>query len=703
MQAGIELAGRYRLEEQLDEGGMGSVWRATDLELRREVAVKVLPDRVADPEFARRIRHEALVGARLRHPGITVVHDVGMHDGQPFIVMELLDGQNLAARLRDDWQEGLPVDQAISLTVQAAEALQAAHDAGVIHRDLKPANLFLQANGVLKICDFGIALAADLSIGHTVEGKVLGTAKYMSPEQCKGKTSRELKSSTDLYSLGCVLYALLTGWPPFAGTNEQAIMFQHVHDQPVRLRALRPDISAELDALVMRLLSKDPGERPSIADMIAEMTGTVTRTGLPVFVQKPWAHPDHPAPAWPVRPVATKLLPPPDSGDLPATRSRPRHQALLPASGAGAVIAVAAAILIAHVVTGSPTPTPSPTPEVQSGTQHNYQVRPSQLSKGRVPLAAPPPPPLPLHPEGRLRDPGSKGVANVTFSPDDRILAAGDHNGWTYLWRVGAHTIIGKGVHDADNEYIWGVVFSSDGKTFATADNHLNAVIRNTAGAQGPIAMLPGPDETSVFAIAYSPDNKILAVGDSDGNTYLWNAVTATMITALPDPGSNGVHSVAFNSQGTEVAVGDANHHAYLFSVASHRQLADLIAPGSGQVSGVAFSPDGSILAAADNNGNTYLWNVATGRLIATLPGPKGASLRSVAFSPFGRYIAVADTDRQNPVLLWNVVTHKLVAVLHDPKSLGAQSVAFSMDGNTLGAADTNGYAYLWDVSSLNL
>ena len=172
MQAGTELVGRYVLERILGSGGMGDVWQANDRQLERPVAVKVMRDRLAD---SRRFQREARIAARLQHPGITVVHDVGIHDGQPFIVMELLHGSDLATVLNRTPGRRLSVEKAVSLIVQAAGALQAAHAAHVIHRDLKPANLFRPDNGALKICDFGVARIADAADGLTTAGHVIGT------------------------------------------------------------------------------------------------------------------------------------------------------------------------------------------------------------------------------------------------------------------------------------------------------------------------------------------------------------------------------------------------------------------------------------------------------------------------------------------------------------------------------------------------
>ena len=273
MQAGTEIAGRYVLENRLGSGGMGEVWRGTDRRLDRPVAVKVMRDRLTDPLVARRFQREAKIAARLQHPGITVVHDVGDHDGQPFIVMELLDGRDLAYMLEQTPGRRLPAEEAISLAIQAAEALQAAHAGHVIHRDLKPANLFLQSNGLLKICDFGIARAANMTDSLTSAGQAIGTAWYMSPEQCEGN---QVDERSDLYSLGCVLHELLTGQPPFPAGEALAIMYQH-RNTPAGPRTLRPDIPAELDTLVLNLLAKAPADRPPDASHVAAALKTVPR------------------------------------------------------------------------------------------------------------------------------------------------------------------------------------------------------------------------------------------------------------------------------------------------------------------------------------------------------------------------------------------------------------------------------------------
>jgi serine/threonine protein kinase len=301
MQAGLKLSRRYALQALLGSGGMGEVWRAVDEQLDRPVAVKVLREDLVDPELAARFRREARIAARLQHPGITVVHDVGSDDGHLFIVMELLHGRDLAAMLAEA-PAGLPTDVAVSLAIQAAEALQAAHAAHIVHRDLKPANLFVLNGGRLKICDFGIAWAVDSATHLTATGQAIGTPAYMSPEQCQGQ---EVDERSDLYSLGCVLYELLTGQPPFTGGQPLSIMLQHLNAAPAAPRTIRPNIPSELDRLVLELLAKDPVRRPADAGYVIAALRPFCYT--PTVKVEPFSRRDQESGELPDEPIARSI------------------------------------------------------------------------------------------------------------------------------------------------------------------------------------------------------------------------------------------------------------------------------------------------------------------------------------------------------------------------------------------------------------
>ncbi|MFD8636024.1 protein kinase [Streptomyces sp. NPDC059533] len=277
MRVGDRLADRYRLDRRLGQGGMGEVWRAHDVRLDRSVAVKVLLEAVTGEEAVARFLREATIGARLQHPGITVVHDVGQEDGRRFIVMELLSGEDLGTVLARE-RAGLPVDTALDLAAQTAEALAAAHEQSVVHRDLKPANLFLLSGDRVKVCDFGIAHSADATAGLTATGRVFGTPAYMAPEQVLG---RHVDARCDLYALGCVLYALLSGGPPF-GVEEPlyVLLRRHVEDAPPDL-----GISPALGGLLTALLAKAPADRPESAEAAAKaLRGLVGAGAAPAYV-----------------------------------------------------------------------------------------------------------------------------------------------------------------------------------------------------------------------------------------------------------------------------------------------------------------------------------------------------------------------------------------------------------------------------------
>jgi eukaryotic-like serine/threonine-protein kinase len=261
------LPPRYRDPQHLARGGMGDVYRATDAQLGRTVAIKVLADRYADDESVReRFKREALAAARLSgSPNTVTIFDVGESDGHPYIVMELLEGGTLEDRLKAGGAQD-PAD-VIRWLDQAAGALDSAHAAGIVHRDVKPGNLLLNDRGEVSVADFGVASAVGLD-SMTMTGTVLGTAGYLAPEQAKGERAT---AASDRYALGVVAYELLTGERPFASDSPTAEASAHVH-APIPYPSEHADVPPELDPVLRRALAKDPDERyPSSADFVAAL------------------------------------------------------------------------------------------------------------------------------------------------------------------------------------------------------------------------------------------------------------------------------------------------------------------------------------------------------------------------------------------------------------------------------------------------
>src|ERR671932_874993 len=260
--------GRYRILRKLGSGGMANVYLAEDEDLGRRVAIKIMNDRYAsDDTFSERFRREAKAAAALSHPNIVSIYDRGQANGTPYIAMEVIEGRSLKELILT--RGPLPIDQAIEFTKHILAALRFAHRNGIIHRDIKPHNVLVDAEGRLKVTDFGIARAGVSQM--TEAGSIIGTAQYLSPEQAKGAP---VDQTLDLYSVGVVLYELLTGVVPFTGDTPVEIAMKHLSATPEPPSAHRAEIPRELDKVVMRALAKDPHERYQTAE---EMEGDLAR------------------------------------------------------------------------------------------------------------------------------------------------------------------------------------------------------------------------------------------------------------------------------------------------------------------------------------------------------------------------------------------------------------------------------------------
>ncbi|MFJ8632498.1 protein kinase [Streptomyces sp. NPDC093568] len=370
------IADRYQLDQPLGRGAIGEVWHATDQVLNRAVAVKLLRPRQTDQVAAtdaERFRLEAQTAARLNHPNLVGVHDFGSHDGQLFLVMELVDGWTLAQeRAR---RSVLPPDEAAGIAAQMAAGLAAAHCQQVIHRDIKPGNVMLTADGSVKITDFGIARFANDQAGTlTATGKIVGSAAYLAPERGLGQPAQP---ASDVYSLGCVLYELLTGRPPFPGANAVAVVKQHIETAPIPPAHLRPEVPHPLSDHVLHLLAKDPARRPT-ADQAA------------TWLAGPLERPDPVGPA--PRDEPTTVIPTPSpseqTGAFPAP-AQPAHGRRMSPKGllglAGFALLATAVAVGASLTSGGSGPS---TPLPGSTPSHSAPAAPASETPSPSPPAA---------------------------------------------------------------------------------------------------------------------------------------------------------------------------------------------------------------------------------------------------------------------------------------------------------------------------
>ena len=742
MQAGTELAGRYVLERVLGSGAMGDVWRGTDRQLERPVAVKVMRDRLADP---RRFQREARIAARLQHPGITVVHDVGTHDGQPFIVMELLQGSDLAAILGRAPGRRLSVETAVSLIVQAATALQVAHSAHIIHRDLKPANLFRQDSGLLKICDFGVARMVDATDGLITAGYAIGTALYMSPEQCEGET--QIDGRSDLYSLGCVLHELLTGRPPFPKGKIREIMNQHMTTLPASLRTLRPDIPSELDTIVLTMLAKKPDDRPDDADRLAATLLAVLRPAAPAAGQRvppAAAAPAGPAPvtdgestvtkdrSWPRRTpkdpraaarqrdrVLVSSLPP--SADL-----QPRLQ-VAPSTGSWSLLAVDP---LGHWLASADGDGTISLWDIASG----LPVR--SWSTGARVLA------MAAGPRNRLAVGGDDGCARiwdmaratlddqfrghaggvhaVAFDHSGIRLATGDAGGVVRLWDPGSRQPVTapRPAYGA----VTALAFEASGGRLAAAGEDDTLRVWDVGSPDTAMLLAERPYGEEVTAIGFGPAGQ-LAIGGADGRVRVWEFV----------PPEIRWRSAGQDHDGGVLAVGWDAEEGHWISVGTDGRLragggqqqpvlayghvrAAAVSPGTGQgaviensggrihtfrvgdpgarqdlrgsdtsLNGVAFGPAGGSLVIGGADGVLYVWDTLQ-QTLRSAAAP-GSGIGAVAGSPGGRLAAVCRDD--GSVTVYSMADGSATVIkawahqCHEP----ASAVAFSPDGSRVATA----------------
>ena len=651
-----ENLGHYRIEEQLGEGGMGVVYRATDTKLGRHVAIKVLPDTVAgDEERLRRFESEARVLASLNHPNIAVIHGFESDGDTHFLVMELVEGQTLAQRLASGPLELGPL---LKIFGQVAEALEAAHEKGVAHRDLKPQNLMITPEGRVKVLDFGLAKALGpvtttgtqamtVTVESTKAHQVMGTGPYMSPEQVRGET---IGKGSDIWSYGCVLYEALTGHRAFGGGSLFETAAAVLKEEP-DWDAVPPDIPPTIVKLLRRCLKKELSERLKdigdarieIHDVLAEHNSGAFRVARPAAAQAPPVAPVVP----PVLPVAATPVPGP---------AEPETGMSNPAK-AGVAVAILAVVIAAG--------------------WWLQQRSPSAPAKSETPAVAEDLGP-PVH---------NDEVFGIAFSPDGKMVASGSGDGTVKVWDTSTGNLVQN--YSAKASRVFSVVYSPNGSWLAAGteangvmlwqpatkagralEGHRGAVSAAVFSPTGALMATGGQDTTVkvwdtaswtekatlsghsdwIRGLAFSPDSRMLASAGDDRTVKVWDLSTNQQLKSFSHP--KGVPSVIFGPKGQWVAAGT-------WQAVNIWDLQDGKKPRVLQghetwVTAIALSPDGKVLASGGADMLVKLWDPEAGKSFATLSG-HGRGVSSAAFSPDGKVLATASWDKT--AKLWNANT----------------------------------------------
>jgi WD40 repeat protein len=684
----VRYFGDYEIVREIARGGMGVVFEARQVSLNRIVALKmILAGQLANETDVKRFYSEAEAAANLDHPGIVPIFEVGQHEGQHYFSMGYVEGQSLSHRLANG---PLPPREAAELMVKVAEAIEFAHQRGLIHRDLKPANILLDKKGNPRVTDFGLAKRLETDSGLTGSGQIMGTPSYMPPEQADGKRG-EVGPPSDVYALGATLYATLTGRPPFQAATPMDTILQVIGDEPVPPRRLNPAVDRDLETICLKAMAKEPARRYATAgDLAADLrrflAGEPIRARSVGSFEKGWR--------W--------------------CRRRPVIAGLT----ATAVVAVVGGL------TGTSLGLRAALEATNVAEQRLYDARMNLVQRywddynGELfqqGLAEQ----LPAqqggidrrgfewfywhrkHSSGHVALGGNTSPINcVAFSPDGRRIASATLNG-TKLWDIGTRQIVrnldaGESTHS--------VAFSPDGRRVASGRRDGKVRVWDAAtGLESRSFELRYHElryRAPVQSVEFSPDGQRIAAiarfgpsGDERA-VEVWDVATGQIIRALEGRyGPNA--SVAFSPDGNALACGSIEPGVKVWDTETGQEIRTLKVP-SGEVRSVAFSPDGRKLASAHSGGAVIVWDAATGQKTLTLQGHT-ASVSCVRFSRDGQRLASASADGTAKV--WDATTGLEILALRGHTG-SVNGVAFSPDGRTLASAGNDGMVQVWDATT---
>ena len=633
--------GDYEIRAELGSGAMGVVYKARQISLNRLVALKMIKSGAfAGKGELRRFQNEAEAVAGLDHPHIVPIHEVGEHDGKRYFSMKLIGGPCLSQELASYTENP---ENAAKLVVTIAEAVHHAHQRGILHRDLKPSNILLDEQGEPHLSDFGLAKQVEVDGSLTESGAVLGTPAYMAPEQATG-TKRLVTTLSDVYGLGAVLYALLTGQPPFSGDSVIETLDHVRHRSPVPPSRLNPKVSRDLEIVCLKCLDKNPQRRgPSAHALAAELRRFLG--GEPVQA----------------RPVSAF------ENGWRWCRRRPLIAGLttaLVATVLGGLIGTSLALLVALDARQDALRRARDAVEAQAKEKEQTELAERHLQQARKARAN----------EREQTDLAEKRLYDVRVSLLQRY------------WESHNDKLFQQGLLDQDPDNHHGV----DRRGFEWFYWQRNYKRRKIS--PGHITFLGHADR--VWSAAFSPDGSRLASGSSDGTLKVWDAGSGKEIFTLKGH-ADAVAGVSFSPDGKLIATAGWDGAVKVWDAGSRRETF-AFRRHDGAVYCVAFSPDGKYLASAGWDETLKLWDAGSGRETVTLKGHDGA-ISCLAFSPDGGRIASAGFDQT--VKIWDPRTAKETITLRG-HSGGVNCVAFSPDGKRIGSASVDTTVKVWDASS---
>ncbi|MEW4568982.1 serine/threonine-protein kinase [Tautonia sp. JC769] len=701
----LRYFGDFELIRELGRGGMGVVFKARQLSLNRLVAVKMIRSAVlAGEDQLRRFRNEAEAVATLDHPHIVPIFEVGEHDGHAYFAMKLIRGAGLDERL-GEYAGGFPA--VARLVAAAAEAVHHAHQRGILHRDLKPANILVDAEGRPHVTDFGLAKRIEGNSALTGTGAVMGTPAFMAPEQASGRRGA-VTTATDVHGLGTVLYALLTGRPPFSGDSVAATLERvrgAVPEPPTRVNRRVP---RDLEVICLKCLEKAPKHRYDSAQALADDLRRFA-AGEPIRARRVG--------------IPTRLL--------MWCRRRPAIAGL--SAAAVVLAALAAALGVASSVQTARALDAEQEARRREGRLRAeaqaerdrlaYQLalinarqfadayRSADMARLRDLLAS-------LVPGPGRPDPRAwewsyfnalanadlmtlgRFVETVAWSPDGRLLAATRANpalrseaGYLAFFDAGTGEVVGElrgqtgGIYDAS--------WSPDSRFLATAAEDGTVCVWDVREQSHVRTLGGGGPSKAVWSVAWSPDGRSIAAGGGllDPTVRVWDAGTGALRASLESDEAGGTFDVAWAPDSRRLATAHASGAVLVWDAGDGGELARFDQEGQ-EARAVAWAPDGRRLASAGGGGVIRVVDPSSGRVLVRCPGHGGA-VRGLAWSPDGWRLASAGEDRT--VRLWDASIGSAIVTLRGHQR-GVNAVAWGPDALRLASAGDDGRVKVWDA-----
>jgi YVTN family beta-propeller protein len=616
-----EWFGPYRLEELIGRGGMGEVFRAMDTARKRVVALKRLPTNLAaDPSYQTRFRSESEIAAQLRSAHVIPIHDYGEINGQLYIDMRLVNGEDVTDRLTHRGPMSPPA--AVEVIRQTASALDAAHGMKLIHRDVKPSNILLSpedgrdGHDFVYLVDFGIARAADRVGELTGTGGVMGTPDYMAPERFEGRT---IDHAVDIYSLACVLHKMLTGVTPFQGESLAAVMYAHLTATPPRASLMRAGIPPALDWVIARGLAKDPRQRFATAGEFAAAAHAALSATTPQGLSPPTLSRPTPSGATLSRPTLSGPAPtPPTPPPAPPPARRPRRGRVIVGAVAASVVLAGAGTMGARMLQATDAPTTVTAPK---------SVRVSanlSVSGARTLLVDPSGTKLVLSAPARSLDTGNPGEYRVKVEVHDLADPT----------KITATTL--------SDERVDALAETPDGSTIVAASSTIGYQERKAANTLSMIDPASGKVTTSlplpaaVIAMALSPDGQRVYLTDRSSSLQVLDMATGATVAKVPLGGQ--AKGLAVGKDGRQVFVAGSTG-LKIVDTASHTVVGTVGLRND--ASGIALTPDGKTAVAITSSNNSAVGiDLAAGAIQWTVP--VGERPDSLVVTPDGQQALVA-------------------------------------------------------------